>query len=239
MLTERFVNFEVGFCDPVGEKSLWSTFDADLNGEKPFILVSSKLDSNSLFRERSSGHSHRLSNIVLLGLISAMSNGNMANLPKNIVFGMFGAESFGFAGSQRFVEDLTGFTCQKKDLHENCPLNVGKGCSSPCHRDLDFTKLDFNKIEAIIEYDTVGHLYNAGDYFLHADDTAQSSTLMSDFGVEFEAPVYNQTSQRTVKVLPAVQGIKLPPSSAMSFLKRKRNLPTIVVSDYNSEFQNK
>ena len=229
----------IGFCDPIGEKSLWSSFDMELNSDKPIIMVASKIDSNSLFRDKSFGYSQRLANIVVLGLIHAMSKGQSRNLPKNVVFSMFGAESFGFAGSQRFADDLSAFTCEMSDLHDNCPLNRGGGCSSPCHRDLNFTKLNFDLIESIIEYDSVGHLYDAGDYYLHADDPSISATLLTEFGQNFTTPAFNQSLQRDLSVTAAGEGNKLPPSSAMAFLKKKRGIPTIVVSDYKSEFNNK
>ena len=202
-------------------------------------MVASKLDSNSLIRDRSMGNSQRISNIVITGLIFALRNGGMSSLPKNIVFALFGAENFAFSGSQRFVDDISSFSCQKTDLHDNCPLNRGSGCSSPCHRDLNFTKLGFERIESIIEYDTVGHLYDPGEYFIHADDPSLSSTLLSDFAKNFQAPEFNSSAAKEMKVSAAGEGSRLPPSSAMAFLKKKRSIPTIVVSDYKSEYTNR
>jgi hypothetical protein len=62
-------------CDPIGEKSVWSTFSTNLsrNDSKPIIFLSSAFDSNSIFREVSYGDSRKAGSILLLGIADALS----------------------------------------------------------------------------------------------------------------------------------------------------------------------
>ncbi len=226
-----------GFCTPIGGLSVWSTFSSDLqaSNSKPIILVTTRFDANSLVHDFSYGASARASAVVLLVLADALSQASIQNLPKSILFTLFDAENWGAAGSSRFVKDIMSeFQCVSSTSGV-CPYD-SPACGNPCVQDLDFQRINFNSIESIIEFDIGGLLYNpslATNLFIHADQIDKEvSALVSLFSnvssvsnISY-SPAFNQTYNN-----------KLPPSSAISFLKEK-NIPTIFISDYQYEFSN-
>jgi Zn-dependent M28 family amino/carboxypeptidase len=185
---------------------------------------------------------------VLIAIAEALgkSTERIAGLRKTIIFTFFGAESWGFAGSSRFVKDISEpFKCLITEKHANCGSNFGNGCSLPCHQELDFRKINFDRIANIIDFDTVGHLYsNIGasvEYSIHADDPTLLGNMLDGIPASISAPGFNGTSGVEVIFSRAFQEGKnnrLPPSSAMEFLKKKRSIPTVVISDYKTEYSN-
>jgi hypothetical protein len=152
----------------------------------------------------------------------------LASLPKHILYTLFTAESWGFAGSQRFVDAIsTPFECTNATRAVSCPYSNAP-CTFPCVRDLHFSKINFDKIESMLEFQSVSGINsNYSDYFVHVDDSKKNQSLATVL-----------TSQNFT--LASSDGVerRLPPSSAMSFLKKNRNIEAAVVTDYRSELGN-
>lgn len=245
------------YCDPIGEKSVWSTFSNSISSDdnKPVIFLTSKFDSNSLFRDLSFGHSQIAGSLVVLAVADAFSRSKttIGALPKHIIFSLFGAESFGHSGSQRFVQDIStkDFQCKSKD-NQFCGWNSGSGCSEPCYETLDFQKINFENIgifvliETVIDIDTVGLLHKAigenVDLFIHIDQiNSKSTNLINAFEGKTAAKGFNGTADITVNLKAASDQItnnRLPPSPAMAFLQKKGSISSIVISDYQNEYSN-
>ncbi|KAJ3158048.1 hypothetical protein HDU89_000431 [Geranomyces variabilis] len=252
-----------GFCDPVGAVSVWSSFTPYLNAnpdtKKPIVLVSAKLDSTSFIHDWGfipSGAS--LSPPVFAvgadpktGLVAALAVAaalgqylrapNSTALAKDIVFTFFDAEAWGFAGSQRFVKDITTpQTCLEAQAPTSaCPTSDAT-CSKPCHFDLDFQSVKIDNIDSIIEFDTVGGIGAADQtIYMHVDQqSAANLALMDAFKGGVVTPAVNGSVPQTMNIVAADAGARLPPSSAMAFLQ-KRNIPAVVLSDYNTQFSNR
>lgn len=167
-------------------------------------------------------------------------------MPKGIIFSLFDAESYGLSGSKAFVKDLTTpFACQlvSEKASTACPI-INATCSSPCKRTTDFTRINFNNIEAVIDLASFGNIHRedgSTNYYLHVNDMDSSTeSLLSKFTGSATAPESNGAPAYSINIQPAsdfsVRG--LPPSSLMSFLAKKRELPGFVVADYVSEFSN-
>ncbi|KAI8929923.1 Nicastrin-domain-containing protein [Entophlyctis helioformis] len=241
-----------GWCQPVGGYSVWSTFSTNMTAsdKKPIILVSSKLDSSAFIHDFAYGAAQRTGMVAMLGVAEALSRvvGGMASLPKTVIFSAFNAESWSFAGSQRFVADLTTpFTC--KDASGNpsaaCPLR-GAACTSPCRASTNYTNIAFDQIESIIEFDTIGGLTRPGGtsspHFLHVDTVnAQTSNLVNALRDQVSVTFAGGSAPVSVSLdaaFSATANNRLPPSSAMAFLA-KRNIPAVVISDYQAQFSNR
>ena len=146
------------------------------------------------------------------------------------MFTAFTAESWGFAGSQRFVHDIsTPFECQNSSKSaKTCPY-TDAGCTAPCVRDVDFTRINFDKIDSIFEISQVATPDQS--YYAHVDDASNSVTLAiverlsaisaAANGTSFITPAYTNAPNRG-----------LPPSSSMAFLEKNRKIPAIVLGDY-------
>jgi nicastrin len=226
-------------------KIVWSTFSSDISSSdtKPIIFITSKLDSNALVHDFAYGSAGKSGVACVMAVMEALSNTvtPVKNLNSTFIFALFDAEMWGFAGSKRFVKDITTpFICiddsQTGTIH--CPYNSA-GCVNPCHKFTDFTKINFEMISSIIDFDTIGFfqdssITNRSILNIHVDDISVSKKLASSF-----LPVNLNSMNLSFKnAFNEIQNNRLPPSSSMAFLSRKK-IPTIVISDYTTEFSNK
>lgn len=97
-------------------------------------------------------------------------------------------------------------------------------CTFPCVRDLNFKRINFDNIESVFEFQSVSGINTnyTNQFYTHVDNVDQNQPLLSTL-----KPYQN--------IKPAsMDGIdrKLPPSSAMSFLQKKRDINAVVISDY-------
>ncbi|KAJ3410608.1 hypothetical protein HDV05_003558 [Chytridiales sp. JEL 0842] len=169
-------------------------------------------------------------------------------LPKDIIFTSFAAEPFGFSGSQRFVQDLTtDFQCKQRiaDRTQICRI-TNAACSNPCFETTNFTSIDFNRIDAVVEFNQVGGIglddLASPNIFMHVDDAQDPATrtLVERFRGSATVLGVNSTANMTVNVVPAFSDTvnnRLPPSSAMAFLAKKK-IPAIVFGDYRDAYTN-
>ncbi|KAJ3336829.1 hypothetical protein HDU91_001641, partial [Kappamyces sp. JEL0680] len=240
----------MNYCQPVGEKSVWASVSPSIQpaDKKPVIVVASHFDGGGFVHDLIAGHAARASMVVLLGIAETLARApNIANLPANIVFTLFGAETWSYSGSQRFVKDLTeSFACveQASGKTAYCPFSSG-ACANPCRQDLDYQKINFDSISSIVEIDVGGLLYTTPatgvNMYLHVDrDDAATSALATSFQNTSAVPGFNGSAALQLSFSAASSASannRLPPSSAMAFLAKKY-IPTVVVSDYQSKFSN-
>lgn len=156
-------------------------------------------------------------------------------MKKNILYTMFAAEAWGFSGSQRFAQDIAGpVNCIKQP-------NQGQGCSFPYYSNLDFERINPANIDTILEVGQVGGMRAPGGtpaLYAHIDNIqAGASTGLLNQVVQAGNLSGNLTGS-TVQVHAANSDGNqrgLPPSSSMSFLKQRSNIPTVVVTDYQDQ----
>ncbi|RIA98281.1 Nicastrin-domain-containing protein [Glomus cerebriforme] len=235
------------FCDPIGGHSVYSTPSIDMNENdgKPIIVVSAAMDSKSLFQDITLGVNNGISgSIALIAIADALSKSQppVKNFPKHILFTLFAGESWGFLGSQRFVKNIfEPFNCIQNNTKPttSCGINTGNfgGCSFPCFRDLDFKRINFNNIDSIFELSSVsnGQTGVQGlNYFVHVDDENNVGNQVLIQGLR--ALAVGGTSVKSA----SEDGVfrKLPPSSSMAFLEKNRNIPAVVISDFQANLTN-
>ncbi|KAI9281897.1 glycosyltransferase family 20-domain-containing protein [Sporodiniella umbellata] len=195
---------------------------------KPIILVSANLDSRALFHDLVVGSTKDVSGVVaVLAIAEALSRAPtpMDTLPKHVLYTLFTAESWGFAGSQRFVKDISSdFVCTNATRAVSCPY-LNAPCTFPCVRNIDFKRIQFEKIETIFELQSVSGMESNSQYYVHVDSDDLNQQLVTKL-----------QSYSNIKAASA-DGIrrKLPPSSSMSFLKKNRNIRAAVITDYQSQ----
>ncbi|KAJ3042801.1 hypothetical protein HDV00_006621 [Rhizophlyctis rosea] len=211
---------------------------------KPILLVTAKLSSSAFIHDYAFGASSAASGMVAaLGVADALSKSPipMGNLSKHIVFTMFNAESYGFAGSQRFVQDLTApFECKSTTKTDACGVAGQPACAEPCFADLDFRRINFDRIESIVEFDSVAAI-GAGDVtnarasiYMHVDSVnSRTTALMNSFAGTVGNVTISPASDNSTGT-----NRRLPPSSAMAFLQQK-DIPAVVFADYQDVFSNK
>lgn len=170
----------------------------------------------------------------------------MSELPKSVIFSFFGSETWAFSGSSRFVQDISKpFTCFQTGTSNTCPN--GK-CANPCLSDTDFQNINFNYIESIVEFDTVGLLQKSLDslsnvsLYIHVDKINPSvNALVQEFSTTITTSSFNLSTPIIINIGPAStagSNNRLPPSSSMAFLSKKPDISAILISDYQSEYSN-
>lgn len=212
-------------------------------------MVTTKFDSDALIKSLAYGHSARSAAISMLAMADAFANQalSISALPNNIIFSFFGAETWAYAGSSRFAKDIySGITCQDTAPSDQCSLNRGKGCSNPCLATLDFQNIKLEKIAGIVDLDTIGLLNSdissTANMYIHVNDlNSRTTNLAQNFQGSITSSGFGGSNNVTVQFNPAFSSNinnRLPPSSAMSFLKLKGDIPAIVISDYNTTYSN-
>eukprot|EP01113_Clastostelium_recurvatum_P029286 TRINITY_DN3531_c0_g1_i6.p1 TRINITY_DN3531_c0_g1~~TRINITY_DN3531_c0_g1_i6.p1 ORF type:complete len:715 (-),score=165.08 TRINITY_DN3531_c0_g1_i6:47-2191(-) len=223
-----------GTCLPIGGKSVWNT-PGPLDTAKPIVLASAQLDSNAFFHGMAVGADANAASVAVL-LASALSllemRLNTTELPNNLMFAFWGAESYGYSGTRRFVQDITQFHCEEED---------GKGgCTTPFKSSLEFTKIKLGSILSMIELNQIGHPVMANGQptlYLHQEKDGESDTLSQKLmqvsnNHNAGSPVAFTPVSRTSPT-PGV-----PPSSTMSFLSKSK-IPAIVITDHEEAYTNK
>jgi len=237
-----------GYCDPIGGNSIWSTYSTtiDPNDGKKIIIVSSQLDGNSLFHDNTIGSNSQIGGMVAsLAIADALSYSEIPpdEFENHIVFTFFSGESYGYAGSQRFVQDISNYECKITEKQDNFQCSQFAACQEPCMYVDDFKNITINNIKGIIE---LNQLTCSGCddidnpiYFMHVDDETDAETLKITNLISKVNAVYggsssnsdsnnnNERKRQSVSynIKPAWEGIKnlgLPPASAQSFLKKRK-----------------
>ncbi|KAI9593545.1 Nicastrin-domain-containing protein [Syncephalis fuscata] len=177
------------------------------------IVLAAATNGRSFFNELSGDDiENNLSGLVgVLAVAEAFSRLPNATFTNNILFTLFNGESWGFAGSQRFVKDIsTKFECSSTSLSDvgHCPL-IKADCASPCRQSTAFTEISIDRIQAVVELNQIGHsnTKEKSRFFVHTDDQSSDTNPNG----------------------------RLPPTSAQSFLQ-SRKIPAIVISDFDTEF---
>ncbi len=124
----------------------------------------------------------------------------------------------------------------------------------------DFKNITLNNIKGIIELNQLTCSgcddINNPTYYMHIDDETDTETLKltnliskvhATYGnniLDSKSNKNNNNNKRqsiSYNIKPAWEGINnlgLPPASAQSFLKKKK-IPAVVISDFQTEFTNK
>ncbi|KAJ3396008.1 hypothetical protein HDU92_004311 [Lobulomyces angularis] len=243
-----------GRCLPIGGLSIWATFSETIakSDGKEIVVVSSQLDSTALIKDLALGASTLSGVAAALAVADAISKSpnNPGTFEKHILFTFFNGEQWGLAGSSRFVNDISkSFVCASQSA-PFCPVESANSCGLPCRPSTDYTGIDFSKIHSIIEFSHIGGFgvnlkgsTTPNNVYLHMDDieTVSKSSLGGLFNNStILATKFNQSSNVFFTFSNAANNfkdnLKLPPSSAQSFLLKNRSIPAIVIGDFQTGF---
>ncbi|ORX62736.1 hypothetical protein DM01DRAFT_320421 [Hesseltinella vesiculosa] len=218
---------------------MWAAMDSSTclrrgwsDDQKPIVVLTAAMDSNSLFHDLTVGVGTALSGLVTLLTVAdtlskqpAIANGN-----KHVLYTAFAAEPWGFAGSKRFLQDITQpFVCTNGSRSTSCPYD-NSPCSLPCVQNLDFKRINVNQIDTVIEFGSLGNGLQDTGLWAHVDDENLSGPLVQH--------LQSYNNQTNISLQPAyADGVhrRLPPSSAMSFLSHKSNIKAAVLTEYQSQ----
>ncbi|KAI9218084.1 Nicastrin-domain-containing protein [Blastocladiella britannica] len=210
------------FCKPIGGQSVYAAFtppNAPTNytaalGDKDAVLLTASLDATAMFHDWALGSAERLAGVAaLLTAAAALSSVDQSAWQRHVYFGLFTGESWGHVGSRAFARDLDGFKCKIPFTASatGCPYIAGS-CTSPCMLDVTFSSagMSLARVSHIIDANRLGG--SAADLRIHVAGITGTSA----------GQLFPNTTVSTVG--------GLPPSPAVAFLRRKREIAAYVVS---------
>ncbi|KAL7430144.1 hypothetical protein ACHAXH_003793 [Discostella pseudostelligera] len=252
-------------CAPLGGNSIWATAGSPValeygagnnnNAKKPTILISTSIDSTSMFHDLSPGASNAASNILTLLMAShllgsTVSDATLDTLYGKIAFAFFQGESYGYLGSRRFVKDVVdGFTCDGGEegvssvFKTKSPTAIPRACLHPLRSDLTFQNL--GTIHGMIAVDQVGALGGSKNMYVHGGETtdggAGMAAFLSNVVVELSSSDNNGGDGYTAQASSVGQQddgtVPLPPTPLSSLVKISgSSIGGIVLSGYDDAF---
>lgn len=95
------------FCDPLGGSNYFSFLNQQPSNDLPIIMISSRLDTFTMYEYFTPGANEPISSIIgLLSLVELLSKYRNDLDKNNVLFTLFDNEAFDYGGSSRFVNDL-------------------------------------------------------------------------------------------------------------------------------------
>lgn len=147
------------------------------------------------------------------------------------MYGLFNAETWGNAGSSRFLRDLTDFKCKKNG-------DKASKCDIPYFLNTDFKSIQFDQSMALLEVNQLIPATTSSNVNIYAHSNGPSSQNQILANVLKSVP---QSPLANVSInINDVTGssLGLPPSSAISFVQKKPTLPHLVLTNHEKEFSN-
>ncbi|KAK6127422.1 hypothetical protein DH2020_038843 [Rehmannia glutinosa] len=207
-----------GTCLPLGGYSVWSALppiniSSPLKA-KPVVLTMTSMDSASFFRDKNLGAESPISGLIaLLAVVDALSRlGGLEELNKQLVFVVLTGEAWGYLGSRRFF------------LESDQQSDTMKG-------------LDLAMIETVLEIGSVGKSYPQGTKTFFAHTAGATSSVNGTLNALQHAQDSLITESIIVKTA-STSNPGVPPSSIMTFLRKKPQISGLVLEDFDSAFSN-
>lgn len=218
------------FCSPLSSRNVFSLLipknDSQQIENRSLIILSSRLDSMSMFDEVSPGADSAISGLVtLLSVAHTLSRvkHEFQNSSRNIMFSVFDGESFDYIGSSSAVFDM---------MNNDFPEPFGTGIKPP--------KIGLNHISHFMEFSQTSDVKLDHKVYMHRDPVSGSR---SQVGTEIRR--VQEMMQRIIKSSGLQMKLEyaeethgLPPASVQSFLKRDKNIASMVLSNHQNETEN-
>ena len=153
---------------------------------------------------------------------------DLSSLPYQPIFFFANAEEWGYAGSRRFVRDITqGISCEYNVSDTNSPTGL-PFCTSPIYPSTLFEKIGEYGIREILAIDQVGKLKN-GQLFLHS---------LAQNPITFETIIAASADVDGAIIKASTTSSHIPPTPMSSFLNSIPSLKAngVVLAGYDSTF---
>jgi nicastrin len=225
-----------GHCDPVGGQSVYAALgDAAMRRgptpDKPTLLFATRIDAFAFFQQMARGADSALSGMAtLVAAVDALARSDTAlqrieAAPRQVMLAFFDAESFGYAGSRRFVRDVRSFRCDVRP--DDRP---DASCKHPYKYSLQFANLTLDAIEAIVDVQQVGIRSSPPMLHMHSPTSQRGSAALARVVDTIE----RLASAGTLGVSSSLAD-RLPPTSALAFVSNGTMPATVVLTDHDGE----
>lgn len=214
-------------CLPLGGASVWAT--AGVLDIRDKVVVTAGIDSMAFFHDLAFGANDAAASVAaVLAAAVAVGQSQPSSFSLQPLFFLANAEEWGYAGSRRFVRDISsGISCEA--VVESAASGTGLPlCTAPVYPSTLFASIELDSISNVVAVDQVGKLAN-GNLYVHAmhDDSPTADAIL---GIDFGVDGYEVSASSTAE--------NIPPSPLTSFVSELGSLGKtgVVLSGYDAVF---
>ena len=214
------------FCDEMGDLNTFLFLEernqTEEEAEKSVIVVSTQIDAMTMFDMNEFGADVPVTPIVTLletARLLAKTRPNFEGKISNILFAFFYGEAFDYIGSSRFTYDMK----ESKFPHETDAEKYSGG-QQPL--------LKAENINMMVELGQIYNVKSEGKLFTHTDNQFDDPELVDSLRR------FANQNDLNMKSSSVSESRGLPPSSLHSVLKERRDIPGLLVTDFDSEYSN-
>ena len=163
----------------------------------------------------------------MLGALESLKGLDWETANRPLRFGFFDAEEIGYLGSDRFLTEIEEFTCNQ---WRNSSTQAA--CQEPLRTNLEFTEMQINEIQTVVEIKNVGLAQDNTRLYAHTMHKEADKQFVADIAAKVTAPL----------IITDVDDTKtpgIPPSSTHSFIKHNSAIKHVVFTGHEAQFINK
>ena len=239
-------------CLPIGGHSVWSALERIESpvsaSPRRVLAITAPMDSIAFFPDLSLGAAAEISSLAaMMAVAEAVGKyrrsevGQRKTVLRQPVYFAWNAQSWGYAGSARFLKDVAEFNCEK----ERNASKFESGCEKPYMSSLKF--LDFRQSNfSVLNIGQIQRLNPRGNkpseedksqFFKHTLRTTDSST--GEVDAALQAAFDLLAIQSSVLRLNASSGETLVPLDAsQSFQRYMAGVDMSSITNYDTSFEN-
>lgn len=229
-------------CFPIGGQSVWSALGRLQAPVTSVLAITAPMDSTAFFHGVAQGAAAEVSSLAtLMAVAEAVGEwrrgpGKDAVMLRQPVYFAWNAQSWGFAGSSRFLKDVLEFECSER--HDDAKK---QGCKAPYKSSLKFKDfkgvnwavLNINSIitpARIISEEPVTADDSVPSFYMHGNDTEDSpeTVLIRDTLSDVFGPTIRDAD------IPY-----RPPDASQSFAQLLPGVEAVSIANFESTFRNR
>lgn len=232
-------------CLPIGGQSVWSALGwlnpSVPNERKKILAITAPMDSIAFFPDGALGASAEVASVaVLLAVAEAVATyrrsdtGASRTMEFQPVYFLWNAQSWGYAGSSRFLRDVRDFNCTEEEVAEQgesgCKKPFMKSLKFKDFKDADFTVLNIGQLTAPVSPERRGQGQSYYVYRVRPDNTSMTA-LKNILEDQFSGSQLRLESAKDVALIPL--------DASQSFHRYTSDAEVLSVTNYGEEFENK
>lgn len=161
-------------CLPIGGQSVWGTL-GNLD-KRPKVLLTVAFDTTAEFHDLAFGSNEAMASLAVALIVSeALSRTSILTADKQPMIFLANADEWGYAGSRRFVKDITSFSCSFP-IPANQTMAGLPMCLDPIYPTTLFQSIKLSDIDVIIAIDQITRLDAAQSLYVHHQPVYSKST---------------------------------------------------------------
>ena len=235
----NFLDMEqsIRYCDPLSSFNIFAPlfdFNHHPNSSAPvanksLIVVSSRIDSSSLFSDLAPGADSSITSITVLLTVASTLSKNIKDLKQkrkndlNVLFALFDGESFDYIGSSKAAYDMQHQGLESSFLGAERPI--------------DLPRIQLQHLKNFIELSQLAPHSSTSGLWIHTDPLSRKDQSV-DESVRETIRVLMRSLDSLKLSLQEVVDTPLPPASLQSFLRHDLSLPGVMISNHKGEFTN-